>query len=158
MKALPTILNIVVPQGTTYPVRLRWQNCVYATKVVDGVIVNALTGAPVPAGDLVAEDLAGCVIRGAMRKKHADPVPQISFSAAGNNVFLDPATQIFGIDFLPLDTSPLKATDREYETSDDGRVILRASDYFYDIEVVSPSGDVTRAVHGVVTLVAEVSK
>lgn len=158
MKALPTVLNLTVPQGTNYPVRLRWQNCAYATRVVDGVIVNATTGAPVPAGDLIAEDLSGCVIRGAMRKKHTDPIPQIGFTAAGNNVFFDPATQIFGIDFLPSDTSPLKATDREYEVSDDGRVILRASDYFYDVEVVTASGDVTRAVHGVVTLVAEVAK
>lgn len=86
-------------------------------------------------------NLSGSIIRGAIRKHPSDAAAVINFTAANNNVFLDTVTGYFGIDFVAAATSAIEPTK-----------------YYYDIEVVRPSGDVTRAMQGIITLTPEITK
>ena len=84
-------------------------------------------------------DLAGATIRGAMKKTFGSAAV-ITFTIANSKAYLDVPTGYFGINLVAADTSAIEATK-----------------YVYDIEVVLPSGDVTRAMQGEITLTPEVT-
>lgn len=116
MIAEPIVKDWIVPQGTSFPIRMRY--------MVDG-------------GPL---DLSGATIRGSL-KKAFNSQPSITCTLGNDKAFLDTATGFFGLNIEPDDTSALEATI-----------------YHYDIEVVLPSGDTTRAMQGKITLTPEVTK
>lgn len=159
MNILPALVNLTVAQGTTYRARFRSVSPSVPASFVNGVWIDKATGLPLDPSLVVPANLTGKSIRGAMRKKHADALPLIAFNETSNNVFLDAATGIYGIDFTPALTSPLKATDIDFATDETGVVILRASKYVFDIEIFDAvTGEVTRPINGQITLTAEVSK
>lgn len=86
-------------------------------------------------------NLTGATVRGALRKHPSDPSAIINFTNANNNIYLDIPTGYFGINFVASATSAIEATK-----------------YYYDIEVVLPNGDVTRAMQGFITLTPEITK
>ncbi len=88
----------------------------------------------------VPVDLTGATIRGALKKNHTSTTASLSCTIANGKAFLNTATGVFGITLIAADTSALEATS-----------------YVYDIEVVLPSGDVTRAMQGKITLTPEVT-
>lgn len=118
MIAEPVIRNFIVPQGVSYPVRMRW-----------------LTAPGVPV------DLTGATVRAQLRRAFSDPAPAISCTSEDGSAFLSAGTGFFGFDLTPAATSA-----------------IAAAKYFYDIEVTLPSGDVTRAMQGTITLTPEVTK
>lgn len=118
MQAETVPRNFVVPQGTTYPIRMRWLDSA-------GVPIN----------------LTGATIRAQLRKKFTDALPTLSFTTVNATASLDIATGFFGFDLLPAATSAIAA-----------RL------YYYDIEVVTSAGDVTRAMQGTITFTPEVTK
>ena len=159
MNILPAIINLTVAQGTTYRARFRSVSPSVPASFINGIWIDTATGLQLDPALVVPTNLTGKSVRGAMRKKHSDAEAAITFNEANNNVFIDPATSIYGIDFTPALTTPLKATDLEIATDDDGAVILRASKFVYDIEIFDVvTGEVTRPVNGQVTLTAEVTK
>lgn len=85
-------------------------------------------------------DLSGATIRGAIKRTFGAE-NAISFTTANGKAFLDVPTGFFGLNVKADDTTPLEATS-----------------YVYDIEVVLPSGDTTRAMQGKITLTPEVTK
>ena len=88
----------------------------------------------------VPVDLTGATIRGALKKTHTSVLASLSCTTGNGKAYLDVATGWFGINLIAADTSALEATS-----------------YVYDIEVVLPSGDVTRAMQGKITLTPEVT-
>lgn len=89
----------------------------------------------------VPVNLSGATIRGAIRKHPSDATATINFTSANSNVYLDVATGYFGINLVASATTAIEPTK-----------------YYYDIEVVLPSGDVTRAMQGIITLTPEITK
>lgn len=118
MIAEPVIRNFIVPQGVSYPVRMRWLSA---------------PGVPV--------DLTGCEVRAQLRRAFSDAVPAVSCTMENGSAVLDVATGFFGFDLHPAVTSAIPATK-----------------YFYDLDVRAPSGQVTRAMQGAITLTPEVTK
>lgn len=86
-------------------------------------------------------NLSGATIRGALRKHPSDVSATINFTSANSNIYLDIASGYFGINFVASATTQIEPTK-----------------YYYDIEVVLPSGDVTRAMQGIITLTPEITK
>lgn len=97
MIAEPVIRNFTVPQGVSYPIRMRWM----------------AAGVPV--------DLTGAVVRAQLRKSFADALPAISCTLDNGTAFIDAVTGYFGFDLTSAATSAIPATkylfDIEVETS-----------------------------------------
>lgn len=86
-------------------------------------------------------DLTGATIRGQLKKTHTQAAADLDCTIANSKAYLDEGTGYFGLDLIAADTAALEPTT-----------------YLYDIEVVLPSGDVTRAMQGKITLTPEVTK
>lgn len=91
--------------------------------------------------DNVVVNLTGATIRGQLRKTHSSPEAALVCTLANGKAYLDIATGLFGITLIGTDTSTLEPTT-----------------YVYDIEVLLPNGDITRAIQGKITLTPEVTK
>jgi hypothetical protein len=116
MIAEPVSKNFTVPQGATYPIRMRW--------LINNVPVN----------------LTGATVRAQLRREFDAPSAALDCTLANGKAFLDTSTNFFGFDLLPADTNALEATS-----------------YFFDV-VVTLSGDVTRAMQGIITLTPQVTR
>ncbi|MDO8742027.1 MAG: hypothetical protein Q7J45_00620 [bacterium] len=162
MNILPANIKLIVAQGTTYRARFRPVSPSVPASYINGVWISTATGLPLNPSQVVPADLTGKGVRAAMRKNHNDATPAIAFNADNGNVFIDadPTTGLFGFDFTPETTSPLKATDEVYLTDpEDGSVISRCTKYVYDAEIFDlVTGEVTRPVSGQVVLIAEVTR
>lgn len=88
----------------------------------------------------VVVDLTGATIRGSLKKNHTSTTVSLSCTIANGKAYLNTGTGYFGITLSAADTTALEATS-----------------YVFDIEVVLPSGDVTRAMQGKITLTPEVT-
>ena len=86
MQAETVPRNFTVPQGTTYPIRMRW-----------------LDSAGVPI------DLTGAIVRAQLRKNFSDALPTLTFTTVNGKAFLDTVTGFFGFDLLPAATSAIAA-------------------------------------------------
>jgi len=114
--AQPITRDYVIPQGVTFPIRMRWLD----------------NGTPV--------DLTGALVRAQLKTSYSAQ-PAYSATIANGKAYLDVATGWFGFDLIPTDTSAITATQ-----------------YVYDIEVELPTGDITRAMQGKITLTPEVTR
>lgn len=85
-------------------------------------------------------NLTGATVRGALKKNHTSTTVSLSCTIANGKAYLNTATGYFGITLNAADTSALEATS-----------------YVYDIELILPNGDVTRALQGKITLTPEVT-
>lgn len=161
MNILPANIKLIVAQGTTYRARFRPVSPAVPAAFVNDQWISTATGLPLDPSQVVPADLTGKGVRAAMRKNHTDANPAIAFNADNGNVFIDPdpTTGLFGFDFTPATTSPLKATDEIYLSDDEGSVISRCTKYVYDVEIFDlVTGEVTRPVSGQVILIAEVTR
>lgn len=167
MNIQPIVYNPVIPQGVTFPMHFRGLTSSVPASFVNGKWIDDATGLQVAPSLLVPTDLTGKKIRGAMRKRHSEPLAAIEFSEDNGNVTLDPATGIYGINITPEATSALnkpdspshrKSPEEPYLLS--GAVtVLRCSYWVYDIEIFDPvTGEVFRPVNGLITLTAEVTR
>ncbi|NDD82965.1 hypothetical protein EBZ38_01600 [bacterium] len=116
MIAEPVTRNFIVPQGATYPIRMRW--------LIDNVPVN----------------LTGATVRAQLRKEFDAPSPSLDCTLANGKASLDTTTGFFGFDLLASDTAAMEATS-----------------YFFDV-VVTLTGNVTRAMQGIITLTPQVTR
>lgn len=85
-------------------------------------------------------DLSGAIVRGAVKRTFSAE-NAITFTLGNGKAYLDTVTGFFGLNIVAADSTALEATS-----------------YVYDIEVVLPSGDTTRAMQGKITLTPEVTK
>ena len=79
-------LSYTILQGATFRERFRWCTCPYATRVMNNVLVNALTGRPVPDADLEPVDLAGCTGRMQLRSEVLAPAVLLELSTEDGRI------------------------------------------------------------------------
>lgn len=79
-------LRYTIYQGATFRRRFRWCTCPYATRVQNDVLVNAVTGRPVPDGDLEPVDLEGCTGRMQLRSEVLDPAVLLELSTEDGQI------------------------------------------------------------------------
>jgi len=168
MNIQPAVYNPVIPQGVTVRLRFRSVSPSVPATYTNGKWIDDATGLELDPSLVVANDLTGKEVRAAVRRRHSEPTPAISFTEASGNVFLDPLTGIYGIDFKPAATSALnsataashqKSPEFDYVVDEAGAVVLRASKWVYDIEIFDPvTGEVSRPINGLITLTAEVTR
>jgi hypothetical protein len=91
MIAEPVTRNWIVPQGTTYPIRMRY--------LINETPVN----------------LTGASVRAQLRTHPTATTPTIDCTLANGKAFLDTATGYFGFDLLPADTNAIAATNYSYD-------------------------------------------
>lgn len=102
MIADPVKKNYVVPQGTTYPIKMRW---------VDSNS-NPIT-------------LSGATVRAQLRERISDASPALDCTLVNTKAFLDETDWYFGFTLDPDDTLALDATQYFYDiivTTVDGDV------------------------------------
>jgi len=63
----PAHLCYTIYQGATFRRGFQWCTAPYPTRIVNGELVNAQTGKPVPPSDLTPVDLTGCMARMQLR-------------------------------------------------------------------------------------------
>lgn len=91
MIAVPVKRDFVVPQGTTYPVKLRYLDS--ESSVVD---------------------LTGASVRAQLRKSFTQETPDLDCTIANSKAFVD-VDNYFGFNLLPADTNALEATTYFYD-------------------------------------------
>lgn len=91
MIAEPVTRNFTVPQGATYPVRMRY----------------LYNGAPV--------NVTGAIVRAQLRTHPSASTAIIDCTMANGKAYLDVATGYFGFDLIPSDTTPIAATTYYYD-------------------------------------------
>lgn len=91
MIAEPVTRNFTVPQGATYPVRMRY--------LVNGTPVN----------------ITGATVRAQLRTHPSATTATIDCTIANGKAYLDAGTGYFGFDLLPSDTTPIAATTYYYD-------------------------------------------
>ncbi len=131
----PAHLCYTIYQGATFRRRFRWCTAPYPTKILNGKLVYAQTGRPVPDTDLVPVDLTGCQARLQLRADVLSPDVLLELTTENGRIdlslgdghiafFLDAATTAG----LPYGESP----PTRWRTA------------VGQLEVVHPNGDVTR--------------
>ncbi|WP_103018104.1 hypothetical protein [Alicycliphilus denitrificans] len=122
----PAVLSIVLYQGTTQRVPLVRRYVPYKIKgsECDGY-VNACTGEPVPPGDFVDEDYAGCMARMQLRSDVFSTKVLLELTTEGGGIEL--AGNTLTLVFQPEDTQG-----------------LRFDEAVGHVEVVRSNGDVER--------------
>lgn len=88
MSTAPARLKYTIYQGATFRRRFRWCSCPYATKVVNGVLVNAATGRPVPDSDMEPVDLTGCTARMQIRARVLAPDVLLDLTSGNGRIDL----------------------------------------------------------------------
>lgn len=92
MIADPITRDFVVPQGVTYPIRMRWTDS---------------GGTPI--------SLSGASVRAQLRLSYTSTAAVIDCTIANGKAYLDGTDWYFGFDLLPEDTSDLEATTYVYD-------------------------------------------
>lgn len=133
----PANLAFTIYQGATFRRGFRWCSCPYATKVVNGVLVNAATGARVPDSDLAPVDLTGCTARMQLRSDVLAPDVLLDLSTANGRIGLAEGDGWIRFVLDAATTSGLPFGDRPP---------LAWSTAIGQLEVEHPSGDVSRPV------------
>jgi len=91
MIAEPITRDFTVPQGVTYPIRMRWTDS---------------GGTPI--------SLAGATIRAQLRLSYESTVA-IDCTLVNGKAYLDETNWYFGFDLIPADTSAIAATTYVYD-------------------------------------------
>jgi hypothetical protein len=91
MIAEPITRDFIVPQGVTYPIKMRWTNA----------------GIPI--------SLTGAAIRAQLRKEYEASTADLDATIANGKAFLDTVDWYFGFTLLPSDTNLLEATTYFYD-------------------------------------------
>jgi hypothetical protein len=92
MIAEPVKKDFVVPQGVTYPIKMRWLDS---------------TNTPI--------SLAGATIRAQLRREADSSVVAIDCTLANGKAFLDTTDWYFGFTLLPADTAAIESTTYVYD-------------------------------------------
>ena len=87
MIAEPVKKDFIVPQGATYPIKMRWLDS---------------NNNPI--------NIYGADIRAQLRIEYDSAVPVINCTLANGKAFLEQDTWIFGFTLLPADTSAIEPT------------------------------------------------
>ena len=134
----PVHLCYTIYQGATFRRGFRWCSVPsYATQVVNGCLVNAVTGAEVPSGDLVPIDLTDCTAR-----------MQLRADVLARDVLLELTTENGRIDLsegngwvrFVLDAATTSGLPYGDQLPDWCKAVGQ-------LEVVHPNGDVSRVAH-----------
>lgn len=91
MIAEPITRDFVVPQGVTYPIKMRWTNA----------------GTPIA--------LTGALVHAQLRKQYEAVEVDIDATIANGKAFLDDTDWYFGFTLLPADTNSIEATTYFYD-------------------------------------------
>lgn len=73
-------IDLVIQQGATFEPSWHKHTCAYTTKYVQGYLVNAVTGRPVPDSDLQPVDYSGCTALMQLRVDVLDQAVLLEFS------------------------------------------------------------------------------
>jgi hypothetical protein len=87
MIAEPVKRDFIIPQGVTYPIKMRYLDS---------------SNNPI--------NLSGATIRAQLRKQFEETVPAIDCTLANGKAFLEQDTWIFGFTLLPADTIAIEPT------------------------------------------------
>lgn len=87
MIAEPVKKDFVIPQGVTYPIKMRYLDS---------------NNAPI--------NLTGATIRAQLRKQFEETTPTIDCTLANGKAFLEAGTFFFGFTLLPEDTAAIEPT------------------------------------------------
>lgn len=128
MIAEPVKRDFIVPQGATYPIKMRWLDS---------------NNNPI--------SLSGATVRAQLRKEFESSTVSIDCTIANEKAFIedDPLTPndnttipwYFGFILSATDTANIEATS-----------------YYYDLVVTKSDGDVTRAMEGRISLTPRVTR
>jgi hypothetical protein len=92
MIAEPVKKDFIVPQGTTYPIKMRWLDS---------------NNTPIT--------LSGATIRAQLRREFDSSVVAIDCTLDNGKAFLETGTWYFGFTLLPADTAAIEATTYNYD-------------------------------------------
>lgn len=92
MIAEPVKKDFTVPQGVTYPIKMRWLDS---------------TNTPI--------SLSGATVRAQLRKQFEETTPAIDCTIANGKAFLEVDTWFFGFTLLPEDTAAIEPTTYFYD-------------------------------------------
>lgn len=91
MIAEPITKDFVVPQGVTYPIKMRWTNA----------------GVPIA--------LSGATVRAQLRKQYDATEVDIDATIANGKAFIENTDWYFGFTLLPADTNTIESTTYFYD-------------------------------------------
>ena len=92
MIAEPVKRDFTIPQGVTYPIKMRWLDS---------------NNAPI--------NLSGATIRAQLRKQFEETTPTLDCTLANGKAFLEQNTWYFGFTLLPEDTAAIEPTTYFYD-------------------------------------------
>lgn len=105
--AKPAKLKFTIYQGATFSKRWDRLLCAYAVENRNGVLVNAITGAPVPDADLIPDDYTGCTARMQLRDEVLSSSVLLEMTTANGGITL-------GNGWVQLDQSDEQTTAMLY--------------------------------------------
>ncbi len=131
----PAHLCYTIYQGATFRRGFQWCTAPYPTQIVNGELVNAQTGRPVPKTDLTPVDLTGCTARMQLRADVLAPDVLLELNTQDGRIELSTGDR--NISFL-LDAETTASLP--YGESPPSRWRTAVG----QLEVVHPNGDVSR--------------
>ncbi|MEQ6437228.1 hypothetical protein V8Z74_19675 [Comamonas sp. w2-DMI] len=133
----PARLSYTIYQGATFRRGFRWCSVPYPTRVVNGKLVNAETGLPVPDSDLTPVDLTGCKARMQLRAEVLAPDVLLELTTENGRIDLGAGD---GWIYFPLDDTTTGAIPYGDQPP------VTWSEAISQLEVVHANGDVSRPV------------
>lgn len=137
----PGKVKLTIYQGSTFRKTVTWKVWPYPIEVRNGVAYQASTGSVAPQADLVPVDLTGCTARMHIRAKLADATTLMELTTENGGITIGGTTGE-----IVLFVSDEDSSAEDWKSG------------VYDLEIVHPSGDVTRLIEGSISLVKEVTR